>query len=69
MFPLPTLTGAMGCFLQGPIHGAMTIVKEEGLLGLWSGASPTVCRNGLNQLCMFWGKNNFDKYAASNVRP
>ena len=46
--------------VQGPVHAATTIFKEEGLLGLWSGAAPTVMRNGTNQMCLFWAKNNFD---------
>ena len=36
-------------------------MREEGLRGLWSGASPTVMRNGLNQMCLFWAKNHMDK--------
>ncbi|KAK9813085.1 hypothetical protein WJX72_008685 [[Myrmecia] bisecta] len=46
---------------KGPVHAAMTIVREEGALGLWTGASPTVLRNGGNQMCLFWAKNNFDR--------
>ena len=46
--------------LQGPVHAATTIFREEGLLGLWAGAAPTVMRNGTNQMCLFWAKNNFD---------
>jgi solute carrier family 25 (mitochondrial citrate transporter), member 1 len=46
--------------LQGPIHTAVTIVREEGALGLWSGAAPTVLRNGTNQMCLFWAKNHMD---------
>ena len=46
---------------KGPVHGAATIVREEGLRGLWSGASPTVLRNGTNQMCLFWAKPNVDK--------
>lgn len=49
------------CALQGPVHAAGLIVKEEGILGLWSGAAPTVMRNGTNQMCLFWAKNNFDR--------
>jgi len=45
---------------KGPIHCARTIVREEGLLGLWSGALPTVMRNGTNQAAMFSAKNTFD---------
>ena len=45
---------------QGPIHCAATIVREEGPRGLWSGASPTVLRNGTNQMCLFWAKNHMD---------
>ena len=42
------------------MHAATTIFREEGLLGLWAGAAPTVMRNGTNQMCLFWAKNNFD---------
>ncbi|KAK9048128.1 hypothetical protein SSX86_018121 [Deinandra increscens subsp. villosa] len=46
---------------KGPIHCARLIVREEGLAGLWSGAAPTVMRNGTNQAVMFTAKNTFDK--------
>ena len=46
--------------MQGPLHCAATIVREEGMRGLWSGASPTVLRNGTNQMCLFWAKNHMD---------
>lgn len=42
------------------MHAAGTIFREEGLRGLWAGAAPTVMRNGTNQMCLFWAKNNFD---------
>ncbi|KAL5211020.1 hypothetical protein ABZP36_006643 [Zizania latifolia] len=45
---------------KGPVHCAKTIVREEGLFGLWSGALPTVMRNGTNQAAMFTAKNTFD---------
>lgn len=45
---------------KGPIHCARTIISEEGLRGLWAGASPTVMRNGTNQAAMFSAKNAFD---------
>lgn len=45
---------------RGPIHCAATIIREEGILGLWSGAAPTVLRNGTNQMCLFWAKHNMD---------
>ena len=35
-------------------------VREEGPLGLWAGATPTVLRNGTNQMCLFWAKNRID---------
>lgn len=45
---------------KGPVHCARMIVREEGLRGLWAGASPTVMRNGTNQAAMFTAKNAFD---------
>ncbi|KAH7510482.1 hypothetical protein FEM48_ZijujUnG0125500 [Ziziphus jujuba var. spinosa] len=45
---------------KGPVHCARTIIREEGLLGLWAGAAPTVMRNGTNQAAMFTAKNAFD---------
>ncbi|XP_068668451.1 mitochondrial succinate-fumarate transporter 1-like [Aristolochia californica] len=45
---------------KGPIHCARTIIREEGLRGLWAGAAPTVMRNGTNQAAMFTAKNAFD---------
>ncbi|KAK9052177.1 hypothetical protein SSX86_028805 [Deinandra increscens subsp. villosa] len=45
---------------KGPVHCARLIVREEGLRGLWSGAIPTVMRNGTGQAIMFTSKNTFD---------
>ncbi|ERN05307.1 hypothetical protein AMTRI_Chr08g208720 [Amborella trichopoda] len=45
---------------KGPIHCARMIIREEGFLGLWAGAAPTVMRNGTNQAAMFTAKNAFD---------
>lgn len=45
---------------KGPVHCARMIIREEGLLGLWAGAAPTVMRNGTNQAAMFTAKNAFD---------
>ncbi|KAL1308238.1 hypothetical protein HN51_050169 [Arachis hypogaea] len=45
---------------KGPVHCARMIVREEGILGLWAGAAPTVMRNGTNQAAMFTAKNSFD---------
>lgn len=46
---------------KGPIHCAITTLREEGIRGMWSGAAPTVLRNGTNQMCLFWAKNNMDQ--------
>lgn len=56
---------------RGPIHCASTILREEGMRGLWSGVLPTVFRNGCNQSVMFstkhlidtnvWGKKEGDR--------
>ncbi|MED6122678.1 Mitochondrial succinate-fumarate transporter [Stylosanthes scabra] len=45
---------------KGPVHCAGMIMKEEGILGLWAGAAPTVMRNGTNQAAMFTAKNAID---------
>ena len=47
--------------MQGPVHCAASIVRQEGILALWNGAFPTVLRNGTNQMCLFWAKNNLDQ--------
>ena len=52
---------------KGPVHAARLIVREEGLRGLWSGATPTVARNGTNQMCLFAAKAGFDKLYWSKV--
>jgi solute carrier family 25 citrate transporter 1 len=46
---------------KGPVHCASTIVREEGVRGLWAGVSPTIARNGTNQAVMFSAKNYCDK--------
>lgn len=35
---------------KNPIHCAATVLREEGIRGMWSGAFPTVLRNGTNQV-------------------
>ncbi|RZS22262.1 hypothetical protein BHM03_00055003 [Ensete ventricosum] len=45
---------------RGPVHCARMIIREEGILGLWAGAAPTIMRNGTNQAAMFTAKNAFD---------
>lgn len=47
---------------RGPIHAAGLIVREEGLFGLWKGATPTVLRNGTNQTSLFFTKPLWDQY-------
>jgi solute carrier family 25 citrate transporter 1 len=47
---------------KGTLHCATTILKEQGPMGLWAGATPTVCRNGTNQMCLFAMKANCDKW-------
>ena len=46
---------------KGPIHAATLIVKEQGVRALWTGAAPTVLRNGTNQMCLFSAKPAFDR--------
>jgi solute carrier family 25 citrate transporter 1 len=49
-----------GLKYRGPVHCALTVIREEGPLGLWAGAAPTMVRNGTNQLCLFWAKHRAD---------
>ena len=53
--------GTVNLQYRGPVHAAATILRQEGLRGLWSGAAPTVARNGTNQMCLFAAKNQFDR--------
>lgn len=53
-------TGA-GLKYTSPIQCASLIVKEEGFRALWNGATPTIMRNGTNQMCLFWAKHNLDR--------
>jgi solute carrier family 25 citrate transporter 1 len=46
---------------KGTIHATKTIVAEEGVRGLWKGISPTMVRNGVNQMVLFFAKDNADK--------
>jgi len=41
---------------RGPVHTAMTVVREEGTMALWKGATATTIRQGSNQMALFWGK-------------
>lgn len=41
---------------RGPIHTALTVAREEGVMKLWSGATATTIRQGSNQMSLFWGK-------------
>lgn len=45
---------------KNPVHCAATIIRQEGILALWNGVGPTILRNGTNQMCLFWAKNNLD---------
>lgn len=47
---------------KGTLHCGSTILREQGPMGLWAGATPTVCRNGTNQMCLFAMKANCDKW-------
>eukprot|EP00039_Didymoeca_costata_P023537 m.7428 g.7428 ORF g.7428 m.7428 type:complete len:303 (+) comp3713_c0_seq1:456-1364(+) len=38
---------------RGPVHCARTVVAEEGVTALWKGNTPTMVRQGWNQLFLF----------------
>ena len=46
---------------HGPVHAASTILREEGVRGLWSGAAPTMLRNGTNQVWKEGGRGGRGK--------
>jgi solute carrier family 25 citrate transporter 1 len=46
------LQGSMNKY-SGPIHCLTTIIKREGVSGLWKGCAPTVFRQASNQGAMF----------------
>jgi solute carrier family 25 citrate transporter 1 len=46
---------------KSTMHATSTIVKEEGIIGLWNGVSPTMVRNGVNQMALFFVKDNADR--------
>ena len=46
---------------RGTVQTFRTILGEEGVAGLYRGCAPTILRNGTNQMCLFWAKNNMDK--------
>lgn len=56
-----TVAAGAAVTYKGPVDAAIKIVQLEGPMGLWSGALPTVMRNGTNQMCMFWAKANLDR--------
>jgi solute carrier family 25 citrate transporter 1 len=46
---------------KSTMHATSTILKEEGIIGLWNGVSPTMVRNGVNQMALFFVKDNADR--------
>lgn len=61
---------------RGLIHCLRTILKEEGIAGVWQGCCPTMLRNGINAMVMFAAKDNADcvlwgkeKGAIANLAP
>ncbi|PSC74855.1 Isocitrate lyase [Micractinium conductrix] len=45
---------------KGPVHTALMVAREEGVMKLWSGATATTIRQGSNQMSLFWGKSVCD---------
>lgn len=46
---------------HGPVDAARKIVSQEGWGALWSGVTPTICRNGIQQASMFYLKQLIDE--------
>jgi len=46
---------------KGPVHCATTIIKEEGPAALLKGVTPTVIRQGSNQMFLFFSVDMFNK--------
>ena len=47
---------------KGPVHCALTVVREEGPTALWKGLTPTMIRQGSNQSCNFMTFYALNKY-------
>ncbi|TFJ82851.1 hypothetical protein NSK_005858 [Nannochloropsis salina CCMP1776] len=45
---------------QGPLDAARKIISQEGVGALWSGVTPTIYRNGIQQATMFFLKTWID---------
>lgn len=45
---------------QGPLDAARKIISQEGMGALWSGVTPTIYRNGIQQATMFFLKTWID---------
>ena len=46
---------------HGPVDAVRKIVSQEGLGALWSGVTPTIFRNGIQQASMFYLKQLIDE--------
>jgi len=46
---------------QGPVDAARKIISQEGVGALWSGVTPTIYRNGIQQASMFYLKQMIDE--------
>lgn len=46
---------------HGPVDAARKIISQEGIGALWSGVTPTIYRNGIQQASMFYLKQLIDE--------
>jgi solute carrier family 25 (mitochondrial citrate transporter), member 1 len=52
---------------KGLVHGVTTIVKTEGISGIYKGVSATVSKQGFNQMCRFAVQGLVNDYWVSKV--
>ena len=47
---------------KGALDAARQIAQREGVAALWSGVTPTILRNGIQQATMFYSKHAIDSF-------
>ncbi|KAL8291403.1 hypothetical protein RQP46_002381 [Phenoliferia psychrophenolica] len=54
---------------QGTVHGTLTIIREEGIGGIYRGLFPVIVRQGANAGVKFWSYSALKSLVYGNSRP